>query len=61
MKYLILLLTVVIAASSLVYYSSLMANDYSDYIKSSLCVKEKIAAGYERSQIETEKDKCFIK
>ena len=57
----IFILTVSISGYALAEGAKALQAGHSDYIKSSLCIKENIAAGVERSQIEVVNSECFVK
>lgn len=59
MKY--LLITILIASASLCYAVPSFQKQYQDDLKAGLCVKEKIALGYERKDIVKINGTCFIK
>jgi len=60
-KYLALTIITCIASTSLYVSAGSFSEQLAEFQQSNLCIKEKIAAGVERSQIGVINGKCFIK
>jgi len=60
-KYLSLTIITCIAFTSLYVSAGSFSEQLAEFQQSNLCIKEKIAAGVARDQIEIVNGKCFIK